>query len=411
MSMPEAQKSLIVTGTNSISTHPDGSPKQRNGVHSGKGKQVPAKPKWRDPRLDFFRGVAMLIIFMAHVPSNHWARFIPARFGTSDAAEMFVFCSGFAAAIAFGGSFLRAGWWLGTARVAFRIFTLYIAHIMLFLSVAILTYVVTGFGTEKNYVIGLALNRFFEYPGQQLVGLFTLTYVPNYFDIMPMYIAVLAMMPIVILLQKIHTLVAAASCFALYVLQWVFQWDFPAAPFNPDIKWFFNPLGWQLLFFTGFFLSRGWVKPPPVNKALIGLAVLIVIFSFFMGNWSVRNDIPVAVEIYQAIKPYVIGKTDHGLLRYLHFLAVAYLAVVLLKGREDILYARLFDPVRKVGQQALSTFLFSMFLSRVAGMVLDQIGRDKLTFTLVNLTGMALVIAVAYLVAWFKSSPWQRAAY
>src|SRR3546814_8321500 len=52
------------------------------------------QPGVRDPRLDFFRGVAMLIIFVAHVPDNPWAGFIPARFGWSDATEMFVFCSG-----------------------------------------------------------------------------------------------------------------------------------------------------------------------------------------------------------------------------------------------------------------------------------------------------------------------------
>src|SRR3546814_19072946 len=62
-------------------------------------------PGVRDPRLDFFRGVAMLIIFVAHVPDNPWAGFIPARVAWSDATEMFVFCSGFAAAIAFGRRF------------------------------------------------------------------------------------------------------------------------------------------------------------------------------------------------------------------------------------------------------------------------------------------------------------------
>ena len=70
--------------------------------------------KVRDPRLDFFRGVAMLIIFIAHTPANLWNSFIPARFGWSDATEMFVFCSGFAAAIAFGGTFIKSSFWYGT---------------------------------------------------------------------------------------------------------------------------------------------------------------------------------------------------------------------------------------------------------------------------------------------------------
>ena len=60
----------------------------------------------------------MAIILVAHVPGNPVTEFIPARFGPSDAAEMFVFCSGFASAIAFGGTFRRAGFALGTPLLA-----------------------------------------------------------------------------------------------------------------------------------------------------------------------------------------------------------------------------------------------------------------------------------------------------
>ena len=54
----------------------------------------------RDPRLDFFRGIGMLIILSAHIPDNQWILWIPARFGFSDATEMFVFLSGMASASA-----------------------------------------------------------------------------------------------------------------------------------------------------------------------------------------------------------------------------------------------------------------------------------------------------------------------
>ena len=77
------------------------------------------QPRVRDLRLDFFRGIAMFIILMAHTPGNFLTSWIPARWGFSDATEMFVFCSGMASAIAFGGAFQRSGWLLGTARVGF----------------------------------------------------------------------------------------------------------------------------------------------------------------------------------------------------------------------------------------------------------------------------------------------------
>ncbi|MFZ8258145.1 OpgC domain-containing protein, partial [Staphylococcus aureus] len=75
----------------------------------------------RDERLDFFRGITMFIIFIAHMPGNSWNGFIPARFGFSSGAELFVFCSGVASAIAFGGTFTRHGLLIGTARICYRI--------------------------------------------------------------------------------------------------------------------------------------------------------------------------------------------------------------------------------------------------------------------------------------------------
>ncbi|MDZ7905819.1 MAG: OpgC domain-containing protein [Cypionkella sp.] len=52
----------------------------------------------------------MFIILIAHITGNPWTLWIPARFGFSDATEMFVFCSGMASALAFGAVFSRAGW-------------------------------------------------------------------------------------------------------------------------------------------------------------------------------------------------------------------------------------------------------------------------------------------------------------
>ena len=119
----------------------------------------------RDPRLDFFRGIAMYIILIAHIPGNAWTGWIPARFGFSDATEIFVFCSGMASAIAFGGAFSRHGWMMGTTRVLFRVWQVYWAHICLFFFVAMSMAALDTYGDfEKSYVNGLNLQHFFNDP-------------------------------------------------------------------------------------------------------------------------------------------------------------------------------------------------------------------------------------------------------
>jgi len=379
--------------------------------------QPPAPGKSpRDPRLDFFRGLAMLIIMVAHIQWNAWANWIPARFGPSDAAEMFVFCSGYAAAIAFGGTFLRAGFWMGVRRIALRCWQVYWAHLGLFFFIAATSVVAynmfSGEPDSRNYITGLNLGPFFDDPASQLVGLFTLTYVPNYFDILPMYIVILMMVPLVVALQRIHLNLAIGFCVGLYGIAWAFNLNFPAEPWS-DRPWFFNPLAWQLLFFTGFMLARGWIQPPPFTPRLVIAAAVFVLVMIPLSRWQIYTQVPALHAIHDWVwlrwhdQPGIF-KTNHHPLRYLHILALAYLAIWLLQGREQLLYGWPWRVVIKVGQQALATFLTSMALAWILTIALDQLGRDALTVALVNLFGLGTIVAVAYLVGWYKSEPWRR---
>ena len=174
--------------------------------------------KARDPRLDFFRGAALFIILIAHMRENWLFDWIPARFGVSDAADMFVFISGYAAAIAFGGSFLRHGWLVGAARVAFRCVQLYAAQIMTVLIVAFITALAVRQLGEAHYIDLAYLRLLFEDPQQAVIGIFTLTYVPLFLNIIPMYIVVLAMIPVAMLVARVHPLLVSALSFALWAL-------------------------------------------------------------------------------------------------------------------------------------------------------------------------------------------------
>ena len=51
-------------------------------------------PGARDLRLDFFRGLALLCIFIDHIPENRIADFTIRVIGLSDASELFIFISG-----------------------------------------------------------------------------------------------------------------------------------------------------------------------------------------------------------------------------------------------------------------------------------------------------------------------------
>ena len=387
----------------------------------------------RDPRLDFYRGIAMFIILVAHIPWNGWANWIPARFGFSDATEIFVFCSGMASAIAFGGAFVKRGWLMGTARVIFRCWQVYWAHICLFFFTAMMMAALDSTGWfERNYIESLNLQHFFEEPAQQMVGAFTLTYVPNYFDVLPMYLGVLAMMPLMMALARISVWLAMAASVTIWLFANVGNLHFPAEPWS-DREWFFNPFGWQLLFFTGFAFMRGWLPKPPVTKTLIWLAAGFLILSAPIGSWKVFtwvNDAAPGLgqdlrgvwkgitNLNEATGFDLRDKTDFAILRYVHFLSLAYLAWVV-AGEHGWRLRSMSDEdappagrvltavVTKVGQQSLAVFVFSMAAAQFLGFVLDVTGRSLGTFALINLAGFCMITAVAYMAGWFKSQPWK----
>ena len=380
----------------------------------------------RDPRLDFYRGIAMFIILLAHTPKNWWSSWIPARFGFSDATEIFVFCSGMASAIAFGSVFARHGWWLGFGRVIFRVWQVYWAHIGLFFFVAMtLFFLDTLELSEKSYVGSLNLFPFFKNTGENLVGLFTLTYVPNYFDILPMYLVILAMLPFVMLLANLSVRAVFVTLFVLWFVTNLGYLPLPAEPWS-NRQWFFNPFGWQLVFFTGFALMKGWLPKPPLSVWLFLGSVLIILLSMPVGSWKVINWIGILdadtksqlLDLRRSVRDFYT-KTEFGILRYIHFLALAYIGYALAGdgGRHLIVTGHsyiacawrwIIRVIMKVGQQSLAVFVFSMALARLIGFSLDQLGRNIITMTLANLTGFVLLILVAYSVAWFRGQPWRN---
>ncbi|MDG1470554.1 MAG: OpgC domain-containing protein [Ascidiaceihabitans sp.] len=387
----------------------------------------------RDLRLDFFRGIAMFIILMAHTPGNFLTSWIPARWGFSDATEIFVFCSGMASAIAFGRGYDRAGWTLATARVGFRVWQVYWAHVGLFFATLALTVALTdsGFGT-RNYWGQLNLWPIFVESEKWtnpdiLLSFMTLRYVPNYFDILPMYMVVLLLMPIIMALSNVNKWLIGA--FVLTV--WLFAQKqllitlgleqlyigLPAEPWT-DRNWFFNPFGWQLIFFTGFAFMRGWLPKPPVNKLLIGLALFLVIANVPLSNIGVREFGFEWARDWRVANKLLIDKSSFGLLRYVHFMALAYLCWVAAGDKGDRLlpqragtFARIWERclaiILKVGQQSLAVFVVSMFTARLMGFTMDVLGRATVTVLLVNLAGACIMIATTYGAGWFKSQPWR----
>ena len=352
----------------------------------------------RDVRLDLARGLTMLIIFVAHVPGNPWSDYIPARMGFSSGAETFVLCSGLASGLAFGGVYARQGWAAGNSRIARRVMQLWAIQIVAFAAFATLMLgldqVLGSSVLEQRYALaGLVATL-----PDRLIALATLRYVPIFFDILPLYIVLLAATPLVVWLAGRSRRGLVVVMLSLWALAQMGQINLPAHP-DTGAGWYFNPLAWQLLFFAGFGMTAGWFAVPARTPLRMALALGIIVISVPLTFWPFHQAFPALGAINHAIYPADAITRLHPL-RLVHTLALAWLFATVLDSHRAALARWADTPVGKpllmIGQQALPTFIAGIVLSALAGIVLDVAGQGAAVAAAVNLAGIALLVLVAH---------------
>ena len=360
----------------------------------------------RNLSLDFFRGIALLIIFIGHSIGNPAANIMPRNFGFSDASEIFVFCSGLSSAYGFGPWFAREGFFKSTMRVLYRVWQIYWVHIALAFSVIAL--MVSGEELLGHVNSFDDYDVFFAKTQIALPSLMTLRWLPAYLDILPLYLFLLAGIPFVMLLRRLHWALPFVASIALYLCVWIF--DLHMHQRVPvDARWFFNPFAWQLMFFSGYFVGMGWVKAPRLRQPVL------LIFALFF----VVAAIPFATRLIYMHSPLLLDMRSHVLtglhkhnlhiLRIVHFFCLAYVMMSLLSLKPDILRQGWAKPFCVTGQQVLGSFVAGIFIARAVTLAYEMWPQGAAVVTVVaTVFGCAAVMCAAYVTAYFKRLTTQR---
>ena len=145
----------------------------------------------RDFRIDFFRGLALLFIFVDHVPDNVLANFTLKNFGFADAAEVFVLLAGYSAVLAYGRAFETEGFQARrhAAGAAPRTSDIYLWHLGLLLICGFGLVAIAHLLANPSYIDGLKLYLFAENPPRAFALAATLANQPNLLNILPLYVA------------------------------------------------------------------------------------------------------------------------------------------------------------------------------------------------------------------------------
>src|SRR6201986_3733789 len=171
----------------------------------------------RELRLDLFRGLALWLIFIDHLPPNILTWFTIRNYGFSDATEIFIFISGYTAAFVYGRAMLDRGFIVAAARIWKRAWQIYVAHVFLFaIYIAEIAYVAQSFENPLYVEEANALD-FMKTPDITIIQALLLKFKPANMDVLPLYIVLLLMFPFVLWLLIRNASVALAASVALYV--------------------------------------------------------------------------------------------------------------------------------------------------------------------------------------------------
>jgi len=152
----------------------------------------------RDLRLDLFRGMGLWMIFLDHIPHDIVAWLTLRNYGFSDAAEFFVFISGYLAGFIYG-PIVRGGHFLAaTKRLVMRAWQMYVAHIMLFLLfTAQIARTVRKFDNPM-YEDEFNVHNFLQHPDVLIGQALSLRYKPVNLDVLPLYISLMLASPLIL---------------------------------------------------------------------------------------------------------------------------------------------------------------------------------------------------------------------
>ena len=154
----------------------------------------------RDLRLDLFRGLALWLIFLDHIPDNIVSWITIRNYGFSDATEIFIFISGYTAAFVYGRTMRERGFVLASARILRRAWQIYVAHIFLFtIFMAEIAYVASTF-ENPLYAEEMKILDFLKQPDITIFQALLLKFKPVNMDVLPLYIVLLLLFPPVLFL-------------------------------------------------------------------------------------------------------------------------------------------------------------------------------------------------------------------
>ena len=228
--------------------------------------------------IDFWRGFALVTIFINHVPGIVFEKYTFREYSLSDSAELFVFLAGFSLRFVVN-SLADEPLSALVYRLSGRALTIYFAQLIISLF-AIAIIAAAASSLDQPYILQWHnASAVFDDPVEAHIGLVLLRYQLGYFNILPLYVVLMAAGPTIGVIARLAPALLLPLSFALYAATIITGFNLPTWPVEG--RWFFSPSAWQFIFILGFVLGgpRGYASFSPRTKTILfwlsGLQTLI----------------------------------------------------------------------------------------------------------------------------------------
>jgi hypothetical protein len=348
----------------------------------------------RDHRIDWLRGVALVSIFINHMPGNRFENWTTRNFGFSDAAELFVLLAGMAAAFAFFPRMLK-GDTPGVALKALRrAGVLYGMHI-------VSTLAAVGVFAGAAWLIGnpeilelIGVAPMLADPVSGLGGVLLGGHQLGYFNILPLYVFLILLVPAYMWLAARDLRLMLAVSLSMYLAAHLLPIDMPNFP--ADEGWFFNPFAWQLLFASGIALgamrARGQSVPWHPVAGFVAAAYVVFAAVWMIGDMGGRISFDLLPHWIDTLAKSALPAS-----RYLHIMALAYL----LGHSPAWVWLKRFSAsnfLAVMGRNSLPVFVLGSLLSMVGYITLVHTGSAFWLEAALTVGGIALMTGFARIV-------------
>ena len=362
-------------------------------------KLDPAKSRGaRQPNeIDFWRGFALITIFIDHIPGIFFEAYTYRHYGISDAAELFVFLAGWSLRLVVRSQYQVFTFSRLLLHLGGRALLIYLAQILITTFALAITAAAALMLDAPNLLEWNNAATAFQDPVPAHLGTVLLTYQLGFFDILPLYVVLMFAAPLIAIIDHYSPWLLLPLSLTLYALTLVTGLNLPTWPVEG--RWFFNPMAWQFMFVLGFLLA----EPGPVGKILKDYpwsSRAIVLPLLLIGVWIGWNEFePDPLDMPSPHLLFTFDKTFLTPARIIHLLCL----IVMFGGAFKYLNHFLHPMTRllsMMGRNSLNVFCLGSLLSLAGQFTRYAMDASFVMDFVIIFTGVVMLAVTAWVSEW-----------